>query len=234
MSLLRGGPASRRQWLQSAAAALGSVWLRAGRSTAADSSGGAVVEGEVGTNWAGNVSYAAARLERPGTVADVQRLVRVNEKVKALGGRHSFSTIADTRGALVSLERFDTVADVDRAAGTVEVGAGVTYADLCPQLLRQGFAVANLASLPHIGVVGACSTATHGSGTGNLATQVAALELVPGRQKVREITGIGARRESLKAPGNRFIVKSEGCIGQKRRGECEPEPRESEGGIQRR
>jgi len=63
-----------------------------------------VVEGEVGTNWAGNVSYAAARLERPGTVADVQRLVRVNEKVKALGGRHSFSTIADTRGALVSLE----------------------------------------------------------------------------------------------------------------------------------
>ena len=114
----------------------------------------------------------------------MQRLVRDNEKVKALGGRHSFSDIADTRGAMVALDRFDTVSPVDRRSGTVEVGAGVKYARLCPELLRQGFAVANLASLPHIAVIGACSTATHGSGTGNLATQVVALELVDGRGEV--------------------------------------------------
>jgi xylitol oxidase len=38
----------------------------------------------------------------------------------------------------------------------------------------------NLASLPHISVAGACSTATHGSGekNGNLATAVSALEIV--------------------------------------------------------
>src|SRR5262249_33334266 len=43
-----------------------------------------------------------------------------------------------------------------------------------------GFALHNLASLPHISVAGACATATHGSGikNGNLATSVAALELV--------------------------------------------------------
>ena len=136
---------------------------------------------EVGTNWAGNVAYSGTRLYRPETIAEVQQIVRAHEKIKALGGRHSFSTIADTRGAMIALDRFDTVSDVDRAAGTVEVGAGVKYAQLCPQLLKQGFAVANLASLPHIAVVGACSTATHGSGTGNLATQVAGLELVDGR-----------------------------------------------------
>jgi xylitol oxidase len=56
---------------------------------------------------------------------------------------------------MFTLERFNTVADVNRAAGTVEVGAGVKYAQLCPHLQRQGFAVANLASLPHICVVGA-------------------------------------------------------------------------------
>jgi xylitol oxidase len=41
-------------------------------------------------------------------------------------------------------------------------------------------ALANLASLPHISVAGAVSTATHGSGdgNGNLATAVAALEMV--------------------------------------------------------
>jgi len=165
----RSRTVSRREWLQSAAAGLGSLLLSA--------------EG-VGTNWAGNIRYDGTRLDRPGTLADVQRIVRDNDRVKALGGRHSFSAIADTRGALVSLERFDTVSNVDRVAGTVEVGAGVKYAQLCPQLQRQGFAVANLASLPHICVVGAASTATHGSGTGNLATQVVALELVDGRGEV--------------------------------------------------
>src|ERR671920_999527 len=43
-----------------------------------------------------------------------------------------------------------------------------------------GLALHNLASLPHISVAGAVATATHGSGVtnGNLATAVAALELV--------------------------------------------------------
>jgi xylitol oxidase len=125
----------------------------------------------------------------------VQEIVRAQEKVKALGGRHSFSTIADTRGAMLALDRFDSVSDVDRAAGTVVVGAGVKYAQLCPQLLKQGFAVANLASLPHIAVVGACATATHGSGTGNLATQVAGLELVDGRGELVKLTAAANRDE---------------------------------------
>ena len=173
---------SRREWLRSAAAGLGVVLVpRSGASAAPPATSTAR---EVGTNWAGNVAYRGTRLHRPATIEEVRRIVREHAHVKALGGRHSFSTIADTSGAMVSLERFDTVSEVDRATGTVQVGAGVKYADLCPRLLRQGFAVANLASLPHIAVVGACSTATHGSGTGNLATQVAALELVDGRGEV--------------------------------------------------
>ena len=151
---------------------------------------------EVGTNWAGNVAYSGTQLHRPGTIAEVQQIVRAHAKVKALGGRHSFSTIADTRGAMIALDRFDTVSTVDRAAGTVEVGAGVKYAQLCPQLLKQGFTVANLASLPHIAVVGACSTSTHGSGTGNLATQVAGLEFVDGRGEVVRLSA-AANRDDL-------------------------------------
>ncbi|MCU1262314.1 MAG: FAD-binding protein, partial [Bryobacterales bacterium] len=50
----------------------------------------------------------------------------------------------------------------------------------CPYLESKGFALHNLASLPHISVAGACSTATHGSGekNGNLATAVSGLEIV--------------------------------------------------------
>lgn len=183
MNVTRSGAASRRQVLQAAAAGLGGLLISRGRWTPPLIAEAEASE-EVGTNWAGNVAYAATGLERPGTLDEVQRLVRGRDSVKALGGRHSFSTIADTRGTMVTLERFDTVSSVNRADGTVEVGAGLKYAQLCPQLLRQGFAVANLASLPHICVAGACSTGTHGSGTGNLATQVVAIELVNGRGEV--------------------------------------------------
>jgi xylitol oxidase len=184
MNLIRSGVLSRREWLQIAAAGLGTLPIAAGRRTPVTPVVAPEAAGAVGTNWAGNVPYTGTRLYRPGTLDEVKRIVRDSDTVKALGGRHSFSTIANTRGAMVTLERFNIVSDVNRAAGTVEVGAGVKYAQLCPQLQRQGFAVANLASLPHICVVGACSTATHGSGTGNLATQVAAIEFVNGRGEV--------------------------------------------------
>src|ERR1019366_5236363 len=72
------------------------------------------------------------------------------------------------------------VVALDPAARTVTVDAGITYGQLCPYLDSKGFALHNLASLPHISIAGACSTATHGSGekNGNLATAVSALEIV--------------------------------------------------------
>jgi xylitol oxidase len=132
------------------------------------------------SNWAGNYTYSAARLHRPATVEQLRELVARSGKLKALGSRHSFNHIADTTEDLISLERFDQVGAVDRERGTVTVGAGVRYGQLCRQLHREGYALHNLASLPHISVAGACATATHGSGdgNGNLATAVAALEMV--------------------------------------------------------
>jgi xylitol oxidase len=63
---------------------------------------------------------------------------------------------------------------------TVSVSGPVRYGELVDELRRGGVALGNLASLPHISVAGAVSTATHGSGdgNGNLATAVAGLELV--------------------------------------------------------
>ncbi len=131
-------------------------------------------------NWAGNYTYGAARVHRPATIAQVQEIVAGCRKVRALGSRHSFNAIADTPGDLLSLERLDRVVALDRARRTVTVEAGVRYGPLCRWLHREGFALHNLASLPHISVAGACATATHGSGdrNGNLATAVAAIELV--------------------------------------------------------
>ena len=132
------------------------------------------------TNWAGNLTYSTDRLVEAGTVSGVQSFLRSHDKVKVLGTRHCFNSIADSRDNLLSLKPMHEVAALDETARTVTVEAGVTYGQLCPYLDGKGFALHNLASLPHISIAGACTTATHGSGekNGNLATEVAALELV--------------------------------------------------------
>ena len=130
------------------------------------------------TNWAGNLIYNAAAVVAPKTIADAQEAVRAATKLRALGSRHCFNDIADTPGTQLSLENLRGVT-VDKAAGTVTVDGGVRYDDLCPALHAAGYAVHNLASLPHISVAGAAATSTHGSGAlGSLATAITAIEFI--------------------------------------------------------
>jgi xylitol oxidase len=137
-----------------------------------------------GTNWAGNLTYRAARLHRPATVAEVQEIVAASPRVKALGSRHCFNDVADTTGDLVSLEALpeDVAFELpdEDAPGVVRVPGGMQYGRLLPELARRGYALHNLASLPHITVAGATATGTHGSGNrnGSLSTSVVGLELV--------------------------------------------------------
>jgi xylitol oxidase len=132
------------------------------------------------TNWAGNLTYGAARVHRPETLDELRVVVAGSAKVRALGSRHSFNRIADTDADLITMERLGRVLAIDEEARTVTVEGGIRYGELALELHRRGFALHNLASLPHISVAGACATATHGSGdgNGNLATAVSALEIV--------------------------------------------------------
>jgi xylitol oxidase len=131
-------------------------------------------------NWAGNRSYHAARLLEPHSMDELQGIVRAGRSLKVLGSRHSFNDIADTTGDHVSLTGMPTIYQLDPDKRTVRVDGAVRYGELAVQLQADGFALHNLASLPHISVAGACATATHGSGdrSGNLATAVAAVEYV--------------------------------------------------------
>ena len=135
---------------------------------------------ENATNWAGNYTYRGARLHRPRTVEQLQELVAHSSKLKALGTRHSFNDIADSLGDLISLEHFNQILELDREHHTVTVEAGVRYGELGRWLHEKGYALHNLASLPHISIAGACATGTHGSGNqnGNLATAVSSIEMV--------------------------------------------------------
>ncbi len=131
------------------------------------------------TNWAGNYTYRARAIHAPSTLEQLQELVCGLPRVRVLGSRHSFTDIADCE-ELVSLGRMPHDVVVDRDARAVSLSGAVRYGELVQELSRERLALANLASLPHIAVAGAVSTATHGSGdqNGNLATAVAGLQIV--------------------------------------------------------
>ena len=139
-------------------------------------------------NWSRNQTFSPSVVHAPTTLAALCALVRASPRVKALGSAHAFNAIADPSGhALVRLDALETNAPVlaaaDAAAGggpTVTLGAALTYGALVAFLRGTPFAVANLASLPHISIGGAVATSTHGSGArnGGLASAVRALEIV--------------------------------------------------------
>lgn len=131
------------------------------------------------TNWAGNLIYRATRVHRPSSLDELRAIVARAPKIHALGSRHSFNGVA-AAAELVTVEGLGQEIEIDPDARTATVNAGMRYGDLARALDRGGWALHNLASLPHISVAGAVATATHGSGdkNGNLATAVAALEMV--------------------------------------------------------
>jgi alditol oxidase len=141
------------------------------------------------TNWSGNYHYSTSKVLQPASVAETQDAVRSISGVRALGTRHSFNGIADSQIAQISTLKLKEVA-LHPETSTVRVGAGIRYGDLAILLDAKGFALHNMASLPHISVGGACATATHGSGmtNGNLATAVTEVEFVAGDGSVHTLS----------------------------------------------
>jgi len=131
-------------------------------------------------NWSNTHAYQATRLHHPTSIDQVRQIVARATKVHALGARHSFSGVADTTGDLIDVSNIRLEPAFDPHQRTIKVGAGTRYGQLAAFLQAHGFALRNMASLPHISIAGAAATATHGSGdsNGNLATSVAALEVV--------------------------------------------------------
>lgn len=139
-------------------------------------------------NWAGNYTYKAKVLKKPRNVEELQVLIQTSGKHKALGSKHCFNAIADSPMEQLSTENLNRLITIDESTRTVTVESGIRYGELAPLLQKKGYALHNLASLPHISIAGACATATHGSGVtnGNLPSAVTALELVkPDGQIVR-------------------------------------------------
>jgi xylitol oxidase len=157
-------------------------------------------------NWAGNLEYTSAEIQRPDSVAGLAEVVAGAARVKALGSRHSFNRVGDTDGVHILLDALPQEIELDSERQTVRVSGSISYGALCRTLEQSGVAIHNLASLPHISVAGAIQTGTHGSGVDNpsLAGAVERLDLIrpsgeqvslsreDGNQFLGSVVGLGA------------------------------------------
>lgn len=143
----------------------------------------------IGHNWAGYHEYRAATLHRPTSLEQLQEIVAGAPRIRALGSRHSFNDLADS-AELVTLEAMPPAIAIDPSTETVSFSGGLRYGDLGIVLQQAGWALRNLASLPHISVAGAIATGTHGSGdrNGTLSRAVSGLQVVTASGTLRSIT----------------------------------------------
>ena len=163
-------------------------------------------------NWAANLTYSSARIERPRNLAELAGIVAGEPRVRALGSRHSFCDVADTTGVHVQLDLLDDgrpALEVDPGTGVASVRAGLRYGDVVADLHAKGRAVAAMASLPHISVAGAVATGTHGSGDGtrSLAGDVVGVELMTAAGEVLTL-----RRGDADFPGSVVALGALGVV----------------------
>lgn len=140
-------------------------------------------------NWSKNVDFNDRDYLQPESLSELQELVRVHQKLRARGTAHCFNEIANTSSYAINLSKMPKTIEVDSTSYSVKVAAGLKYGELAPILHQQGWALNNLASLPHISIAGSISTGTHGSGINNknLANQVLSLDLVTAEGELRHI-----------------------------------------------
>ncbi|MGB7878242.1 MAG: D-arabinono-1,4-lactone oxidase, partial [Ilumatobacteraceae bacterium] len=135
-------------------------------------------------NWAGNQRCVPTQVHQPRFTDDVAAIVKAaaaaGERVKVIGGAHSFTDTAMTDGHLLSLDLMNQILSVNGTDVTVQ--AGIRLRDLNDQLFERGLAMPNLGDINVQSIAGATSTATHGTGLayGNLATTIVGLEIVTG------------------------------------------------------
>jgi FAD-linked oxidoreductase len=165
------------------------------------------------TNWGRNQTCAPVRIARPRSEDELVALVKEaasrDQRVKAVGAGHSFTSIACTDGVLIDLRDYGRVLAHDAATGRVTVEAGIALHRLSDELDARGLALENMGDIDQQSISGATQTATHGTGLrfGNLSSQLVGMRLVTADGSVldlsadREPEAFAAARVGLGALG---------------------------------
>lgn len=192
------------------------------------------------SNCVTNQTVQPLRLYRPVTLNDVKELIveaeQLDCRVRAIGSGHSFSDVVQTTDFLVDTHGLNRVLALNTdvlkpgtdTAGLVHVECGITIRDLNTALDRMGLALANMGGYDAQTIIGAISTATHGSGMtlGPLSSCLRSIVLVGNGGQVYRIEPANGMTDPAKYaavfPANRLVqddawfnaaAVSLGCMG---------------------
>lgn len=132
------------------------------------------------TNWAKNQSCQVGAYLQPDNEQALITAVQQHKKLRLVGSGHSWSALCLNNEALLNLDRYNRVLEVNAAQCLVTVQAGIKLWQLNNALDQAGLALANLGSIDQQSIAGAICTGTHGTGKEFqiLASQAQAFKLI--------------------------------------------------------
>src|SRR5262245_50985729 len=99
-------------------------------------------------NWAGNLRWRPARIERPSTHDELVAAVRSTDwPIRVLGAGHSFAPLAPTDQLALQLDGLSGLESVDPERQEATVWAGTRLGELGARLAEHGLAIENLGDI---------------------------------------------------------------------------------------
>jgi FAD/FMN-containing dehydrogenase len=146
------------------------------------------------TNWVGNQSFTARRIETPRDEDEVAALLReagaAGTTLRPVGAGHSFTPLIENPGGVVlDQSALSGVTACDEGARTVTALPGTPISAFGDVLWERGLALANQGDIDTQAIAGAVATGTHGSGValGSFSSTVVSARLATGRGEVLEL-----------------------------------------------
>lgn len=157
---------------------------------AASADVGSAVQIEKGwQNWSGSLGRSASPVHVPKTLGALQEIIKASI-VRPVGAGHSWTPLVPGADAILKLDHFSGVREVDQQAQTAWMGAGTRLVELSRALEAQNLGFRNLGDINVQTLAGAISTATHGTGKTLtcLAGEVCAVRMVTGDGDFLEVS----------------------------------------------
>ena len=142
-------------------------------------------------NWSKSLPPSKAQVHTPENVETLSTLVTSHSSgVRPVGAGHSWMPLVPSKTAIVKLDHFAGVGEIDGETQQAWLGAGGRLHDLSPALADKGYAFRNLGDIDVQTLAGATSTGTHGTGETlqALAAEIQGLRLVTGTGEHIEIS----------------------------------------------
>ena len=145
-------------------------------------------------NWVGNQSCTHNHMFTATTEVEIAEAVQsaraAGQIIRTVGSGHSFSPVVNTDGILLDTSAVSGIESIDPDAKTITAGAQTVIRDIGRPLLDAGLALKNQGDINTQTLIGAISTATHGSGLnfGSFSGELVGCRLVDGTGEIRALS----------------------------------------------